>query len=44
VAHHLSYVVFERAGPGQAWPDAAFLTLAFRQGDVAIYRTGCWPE
>ncbi len=43
-AYRVSHVIVERASPDQAWPDAAFLTLVFRQGDVSIYRTGCWPE
>ncbi len=44
VAYRVSYLIVEREGPGRPFPDVPFLTLVFRDRDVAVYRTGCWPE
>lgn len=44
IAYRVSYIIVERQGPQQPWPDAPFLVPVFQEGDVVIYRTGCWPE
>jgi hypothetical protein len=44
VAYHVSYVLVERERAETPFPDAPFLTLVFKKGNFAVYRTGCWPE
>lgn len=43
VTERVSYVLVEREA-GRPFPEAPFLVRLFEQGDVAIYRAGCYPE
>ncbi len=44
VAYRVNYVLYQRRGPDEPFPDAPFLRLAWKDGDFAIYRTECWPD
>jgi hypothetical protein len=44
VEYHVSYVVLQRPSAEEPFPEAPFVGRVFQRGNVAVYRTGCWPE
>jgi hypothetical protein len=44
VEYHVSYVVLQRGNADEPFPEAPFVGRVFQKGNIAVYRTGCWPE